>query len=74
MTRLKSRATKGVDRTSERWQRIRRGCQHGADYIDLDVHADQVWLTVETLTQHTNGRTAHSLNGNSAPCGQTGAS
>lgn len=46
--RAEKRAT--VDRTSDRWQRIRRCCGQAAASIDLDAHADSVWRTVESLT------------------------
>ena len=44
-----------VDRQSERWQRIRAACHHAADYLDLDRHADHVWMTVEAF-QNSTGR------------------
>ena len=42
-----------VDRKAASWQRIRAACHHAASYVDLDVHADHVWLTVETLRNST---------------------
>lgn len=51
-------AAEPVDRTTDRWLRIRTGCQHGADYIDLDAHADGVCRVITSLqTQAGPGRT-----------------
>ena len=47
--------TPPADRGSLSWQRIRQACGHAADYIDLDRHADSVWLTVEQLRGHQTG-------------------
>ncbi len=38
-----------ADRTSARWLRLRGVCRHGARTLDLDLHADLVWLTLERL-------------------------
>ena len=70
---MASFAPASVDRTSERWQRIRAACQQAADYIDLDLHADNVCATVESY-ENTNGHRPHSLDGSRAADGQLGAS
>lgn len=62
---------RAVDRTSDRWRRIRSGCQHSAAYIDLDRHADHVWLTVESLTAKTsNGSRRSTYPGSAAAASQ----
>lgn len=41
----------GVDRTSDRWLRIREACVFAADDIDLDRHADRVCSTIDNLNR-----------------------
>jgi len=56
-----------VDRTSARWQRIRSACSLAADYIDLDTHADRVWLDLQRFhTQQSTGGARTILGGSSA--------
>lgn len=38
---------KVVDRTSDRWQRIRSALQHAAEGIDLDTQADQILQDIQ---------------------------
>lgn len=45
-----------VDRTTERWQRVRAACGHAANNIDLDMHADNIVAHVETRTTTGAGR------------------
>lgn len=45
-----------VDRTSDRWQRIRSSCVHAADYVDLDEHTDGVVALLETTRHSTAPR------------------
>lgn len=45
-----------VDRTTERWQRVRAACGHAADGIDLDRHADNVVALVESRHMTVAGR------------------
>lgn len=43
------RVSAAADRTSTRWLRLRGACRHGARGVNLDRHADMVWLTLERL-------------------------
>jgi hypothetical protein len=59
-----------VDRNDPSWNRIRAACCNTSSrLVNVDDHADQVWLTIEAL-KNTNGRPAQSLDGTRAPGGQ----
>lgn len=45
-----SRRTPPVDRTSDRWQRLRANCQHAAAGFDIDQHVDFVYRTLKNTT------------------------
>lgn len=41
-----------ADRTSPRWRRLRAACCEFTGGLDLDTHADRIWLSLSNTTGH----------------------